>query len=110
MLTSVNLYRSGNAGGPRMTNVRPQDIIVRVYNHVEWVDPGTGGISTFSAAAGLGQPVWRLNSPYNYNAQLVVVNDRGNHYTWAPAISMTKENFISLLAAVNPAFVRNQSS
>lgn len=90
-----------------MNNVRPQDIPVYLVDGVEWVAPNTGGISTFSTAVGLSPTVWRLNAGYNYNALLVVTNDRGNHYTWAPAARMTKANFVALLAVVNPAFVLN---
>ncbi|MCB2379462.1 hypothetical protein LGH70_17830 [Hymenobacter sp. BT635] len=106
MPTAVDLFRSGNATGPRMDNVRPQDIPTRDQGGVPWVDPNTGGISTSSAAAGLGRPVWKLTSGYNYNGNLVVANDHGNHYLWSPRIAMTLADFKALLALVNPSFVR----
>lgn len=104
--TTTNLFRSGNRTSPKMDNVRPQDIPTLTINGVVSVQPGTGGISTFASAHNLSPTVWKLNSGYPYNGNLVVAPDHGNHYLWSPRITMSLTDFKALLLLVNPDFVR----
>ena len=41
---------------------------------------------------------------FDYPAEILVVNDHGNHYNWEPNVDLTLADFIALLATVEPAF------
>src|SRR5262245_27729457 len=102
--TTTDLYRRGNAAGPRMGRVRVgKDIVTYQKNGVDSVAARSGGVSTFSSQ-GAGHNWWMLPSGYDYPAELFVVNDHGNHYNWEPSVDMTLKDFVALLESVEPAF------
>ena len=106
MPTTVDLFRSGNASSARMDNVRPVDVVTQTINGVVYVLPASGGISTFSSAAQINPVKWKLAAGYAYNANLVVTNNGGGHYSWRPAVRMTMDDYKALLALVNNSFSR----
>jgi hypothetical protein len=102
--TGTDLYRRGNASSPRMTKVRiGVDIVTYARGGTDWVAPGLGGVSTFSAP-GPGKNWWLVPAGFDYPDELLVVNDHGNHYNWDPHVDLTLADFIALLASVEPAF------
>jgi len=104
--TLVDLFRRGNANGPRLTHVRPgKDVVTYHKNGVDWVAARSGGVSTFSVQ-GLGRNWWHLSAGFDYPVEITVVNDHGNHHSWEPLNDMTLADFIALLASVEPAFLR----
>ena len=102
--TTTDLYRRGNASGPRMTRVRiGKDIVTYQKNGIEWVAARSGGVSTFSVQ-GPGKNWWLLPVGFDYPAEILVVNDHGNHYNWEPIVDLTLLDFLALLASVEPSF------
>jgi hypothetical protein len=41
-----------------------------------------------------------------YPDALAVVNDHGNHYSWEPRVEMPSTDYVVLLAAMNPHFIK----
>ncbi|KAF9817931.1 hypothetical protein IEO21_03125 [Rhodonia placenta] len=93
------LYRSGNAGGPKFDNIRPNDIkpVDGKYK------PGTGGISTFSDLGQLkGQKhIWALPASADLGSHLKAVNDHDKHWSIQPSTEITEEEYKSALTALN---------
>jgi hypothetical protein len=104
--TTADLYRRGNAAGPRMTHVRVgKDVVTYTRAGVDWVAAGSGGVSTF-ATQGPGKNWWLLPAGFDCPEGLIVVNDHGNHYSWEPKVDLPLSAFVALLASVEPAFRR----
>jgi len=82
-----------------------KDIEAFERDSVLWVRARSGGVSTFSRPA-FGQHWWRLLQSYSYPATLDVVNDYGHHYSWEPNVDMPLAEYIALLVAVHPHFIR----
>jgi hypothetical protein len=102
--TITDLYRRGNAAGPRMARVRiGKDIVIYQNQGVDWVRAHSGGVSTFSVQ-GPGRNWWLLPAGFDYPADLSVVNDHGDHYSWEPNIDLPLTDFMALLASVEAAF------
>jgi hypothetical protein len=102
--TPVDLFRRGNASGPRLARVRVgTDIATVQKNGEDWVVARSGGVSTFSAP-GRGANWWRLPAGTDYPDELLVVNDHGNHYNWEPNVDLPLRAFVALLASLEPAF------
>jgi hypothetical protein len=104
--TTIDLYRRGSSSSPRLDHVRVgKDIDSFERDSMLWVRARSGGVSTFSRP-GFGQHWWRLPQGYIYPEALYVVNDHGNHYNWEPNVDMSLANYIMLLAAVHPYFIK----
>lgn len=101
--TSVDLYRLGNAGGPRMDNVRDKDVEKFDKEGVAWVKAQKGGISTFSVSSGKDKE-WKAPAGASYPAKVYVYNDHGNHWSWAPNEDMKMTDFTGLMATCNALF------
>jgi hypothetical protein len=110
LTTALDLYRVGDAGGPRLDAVRPGiDVSVKPVNGVDWVD-GTpnGGASTRSAIYPLRRASsrwWHLPAGSPYSSQLILRNDHGNHWLVEPATDMPLDVYENLLRALNGLFV-----
>jgi hypothetical protein len=104
--TTTDLYRMGSTSSPRMDHVRlGKDIAPFEKDGVLWVAARSGGVSTFSMQ-GFRRNWWRLPQGYAYPDALSVVNDHGNHYSWEPRVEMPVADYVALLAAVNPHFMK----
>lgn len=102
--TTTDLYRRGNATGPRMAHVRlGRDIAAFHQGGDDWVAARSGGVSTFSVQ-GSGINWWRLPAGFDYPDELWVVNDHGDHYNWEPSVDLPLTAFLALLASVEPGF------
>lgn len=110
LTTTLDLYRIGDAGGPRLDAVRPGiDVSVKPVNGVVWVD-GTpnGGGSVRSSIYSLRRASsrwWRLPAGSPYSSQLVVRNDHGNHWLVELASDMPLAAYENLLRTLNGLFV-----
>jgi hypothetical protein len=104
--TTTDLYRRGNATGPRMTHVRiGKDIVTYSRGGIDWVMAFSGGVSTFSTQ-GPGKNWWLLPRGSDYSDELDVVNDHGNHHSWEPNSDLPLADFLAFLASVESAFRR----
>jgi hypothetical protein len=109
-VTTVDLYRSGNASGPCMHKVRlaplpDVDHYTDVHGHV-WVKAGTGGISTFETPAPNWRgKAWRLRAGATHPASLRVWSDSPGHWLWEPANDMRLSDFCRDLESMNALFV-----
>jgi hypothetical protein len=111
--TSLDLFRSGNAGGAGLDRVRisGQDPDVDTY-----ADPTTGAIwvqANGKGASTLDAPdptwtgkAWRLPSGSPYPDVLIVWNDDPGHWAWSPTIDMPLSDYLNALGAANALFVR----
>lgn len=112
-ITTVDLFRSGNAGSACMDKVRvlphpnPEiDRYITVSGDV-WVRAGTGGISTSEAIDPIwtGRP-WKLPMGSSYSDLLSLVNDGHGHWTWEPAADMLLTEYRRLLADLHLQFCK----
>src|SRR6266851_215121 len=107
-VTTLDLYRSGNATHSNLHNVRARDADL-------FLDPGTGemwvfawrgkGVSTFNAVdpTWSGKP-WRLPANSIYPDTLRLWSDAPGHWIWAPAHVMLLTEYVAALAVVTPLF------
>jgi hypothetical protein len=104
--TPVDLYRAGNATGPKMDHVRPnRDIVVIQQNGVDWVNPLCGGISTRERMYWQFRCWWRIDKGTSFSDLLAVRNDHGDHWNWEPAQGMSLADYVRLLVNLNGEFV-----
>ena len=102
----MDLFRAGNAAGPRMDHVRPnRDIIVVQQNGMDWVAPLSGGISTREKPYWPFRGWWRIPQGRPFSDLLTVRNDHGDHWIWEPAMGMELAEYVRLLASLNAEFV-----
>jgi len=108
-MTTVILYRSGNAGGPRLDNVRDADVSTFDVGGVQWVRGRVLGISTNSDRALVNPTRWRLAAGSAIDPDLFVFNDEGTHYAWQPTRDMTRAAYTAALArnGTVPPWVRD---
>jgi hypothetical protein len=67
-VTPRDLYRVGNAATARFDVIRPDDIDIYTVSGVDWVQAGTGGISTFaSLTPRLKGKWWKLPAGSNFD-------------------------------------------
>lgn len=102
----VDLFRMGNASGPRLDNVRPQDVPTEMVStgsgEVEMVSP-EGGISTFDDYRAKPGKWWKIPSGVVLPPEIRIVKDgynrqmRAYHYSLRPARLMAKLTFIAAL-------------
>jgi hypothetical protein len=104
--TITDLYRRGNARSPRLAHVRVgKDVVTYFENGIETAGAHSGGTSTFSSP-GSGPNWWLLPAGTEYPDEISVINDHGNHYNWEPNVDLPLSDFVALLAAVEPAFIK----
>jgi hypothetical protein len=116
MYTPVDLYRNGNASGPRMDRVRtdlshPGGFDIRATADAlgaGWVDTNVGGISTLAAPDPQWIKVWKLAAGASLPPELRVWNDLPGHWSWEPAYRMRLIGYVAALASVNALFVRTR--
>jgi hypothetical protein len=112
-VTTIDLYRSGNAGSARLDRVRVQpgnsdvDLFLDPATGEMWVLAANGeGVSTWDAVdpTWRGKP-WRLPMGSVYPDSLRVwSNGVPGHWAWAPARTMLLSEYVAALATVTPLF------
>jgi hypothetical protein len=106
--TTTNLYRMGNAGSPKMDDVRIKvpyqeiDTLTKANGDV-WVMAGTGGVSTYEMPNnGLRGKTWLIPIGTPYSDRLLVWSDEPGHWIWEPVEDMPLTEYKVCLAAVHP--------
>jgi hypothetical protein len=109
-VTSIDLFRSGNASSARLSSPRlaGADPDVETYAHPSgdrWVRANTGGVSTWDVPepAWRGK-VWRLAAGSGFPDELVLNNDGPGHWAWEPSRDMPLADYLAALQAVNVLF------
>jgi hypothetical protein len=98
-----DLYRSGNAGGPRIDHVREGKDITPDANGD--VHPLQGGVSSF-AIRKTAPKWWKFPANTAAPAGIAIRNDHGSHWSWEPAQVMPLGNFINALGQSAPNWVK----
>jgi hypothetical protein len=104
-VTPIDLYRAGNATGPKMDHVRPKDILIVQQNGADWVNPLTGGISTFENKIWNFGHWWLVPQGTQFDDRLTIRNDHDDHWVWEPRQGMELAEYVRLLTAVNGLFI-----
>src|SRR5258707_3045755 len=97
--TSIDLFRAGNSGSARLDQLRAGEVAITSRNGSDWVDARSGGASTLDSPAGLrGKRLWRLPAQSEYDeTRLYLLNDFGNHWSWAPDVYMPLADYLDSL-------------
>jgi hypothetical protein len=104
-ITSVDLFRSGNATSARLDKVRTQgpgrDVDTRMgMGGNLWVIANGKGISCSSAVdpTWRGQP-WKLLMGHTYSNLLIVWSDEPGHWVWQPVQDMLLFEYVDALSS-----------
>ena len=100
-----DIYRGGNAAGPRLDNVRPQDF-PEFSLPLGMVGP-PGGISSAGSVKGSGA-WWKFPAGSPVPEGICLVNDSGDHWLWQPVAVMPLSIYIQLLQTTGPVWTRVQ--
>lgn len=106
-----DLFRVGNANGPRLEHVRDRDITIVFREGLPVVLPETGGISLFNKIHPSLRGIWWKCSAWTaYPEGLDIVCDRERqglrHYIIQPAYVMELSEFQALLREFARSFKR----
>lgn len=108
-IVPVDLYRGGNSTSARMDNVRVTDVQIFHSGNRDWVVGGEGGISTFSTLPSNTKNWWVIKAGTEYeDDEFELINDRGNHWSWAPAKTMRLQHYKNDLISLNNKFIKLQ--
>ena len=112
-VTIVDLYRSGNANGPRLANLRlkdtrPLDPDIDTEldgSGTEMVKSASGGVSLWERRDKNWSKVWKLPNGTVYPSELTIWCDNSPHWLVSPARDMALAQYVRALAALGNAFV-----
>jgi hypothetical protein len=113
-LTAVELYRSGNASGPRL---RPRLADTVPDPDIETETDSSGNVIVKSQSGGLSvweQPgpnwtrVWALPAGSSYPAELLIWPDGPPHWLIAPTSDMPLADYVAALDVLARSFVRKR--
>lgn len=111
-VTSLTLFRSGNATNARLDKVRTQGPARDVDTRTDtagtlWVIANGKGMSTIDAAdSGWSGIPWKLLQGHSYSNLLLVWNDAPGHWVWQPAQDMPLSEYVDALSLSNGQFVK----
>ncbi len=112
LLAQEDLYRLGNASGPRLDNVRPGDVATYERNGVVFVQATGKGISLLTEEAATRRPgwLWRIPKSTPLSQGLALHHNTAGHYYLCPTSDMTMAKYQALLLelAVRCERVRKQ--
>lgn len=112
-VTSIDLFRSGNAAGAGLDRVRinSHDPDVNTFTDpvtgADWVQADGMGASTFDApqTTWTGK-TWYLPKGSPYPDTLLVWNDDPGHWAWSPATDMPLSAYLDALRTASALFVK----
>lgn len=112
--TSLDLYRSGNARGPRLTDLRLKDtrpddpdIEIGVDGTGALIAKGdSGGVSVWERPDFRWRKVWMLPAGSGYHPDLRIWSDAPPHWLIAPANDMFLTDYVAALNILSVVFVR----
>jgi hypothetical protein len=113
-ISSVDVYRSGNASGPRLSALRlkdthPDDPDIETYaDHTGavLVRASSGGVSVWERPDRRWRKIWMLPAGSAYPTELKLWSDIAPHWIIAPATDMFLLKYVSALDTLSLAFVR----
>jgi len=96
-----DVFRLGNADGPRLDHVRSRDVDTTTIDGVQMVIANGKGISLFDREGIRLAPftgwVWKVAAATSLPPGLKLVQDKPHHYCIAPASNMPVTRYKSLL-------------
>lgn len=96
-----DVFRLGNAGSPRLSNIRPHDVDLTKVNDIVVVIANNAGVSVFNeqglAERDMSGWVWQFNVATPIPQGLKLVHDRPGHYSIAPTVNMPLDKYKGLL-------------
>lgn len=96
-----DVFRLGNAQGPRLGNVRARDVDTTSMNGILVVIANGKGVSVFDETGIAESPfegwVWKLSAALQLPVGLQLVNDKPHHYCVAPTTNMPIDKYKGLL-------------
>ena len=96
-----DVFRLGNAGSPRLSNIRPRDVDLTKVNDIVVVIANNAGVSVFNeqglAERDMSGWVWQFNAATPMPQGLKLVHDRPGHYSIAPTVNMPLDKYKGLL-------------
>jgi hypothetical protein len=111
LYTPEDLFRVGNAAGPKLDHVRERDITVIYHKGKNIVLPDTGGISVFNKIHLRMRGIWwkcPAGTPYPKELMLVCDSERKGlrHYSIQPTFPMELREFQAILRKFAECFER----
>lgn len=107
MVPDVDLFRVGNAGGPRLYHVRDRDVDTVEHNGTTRVIANGKGISLTTQkgldASRFGGHVYMLPAGTALPGGLKLNHDDAHHYSLCPTHPMPLSQFLELCRALAPA-------
>ena len=104
-----DVFRFGNASGPRLTHIRERDIRTFASAGRIWVRAGREGISLLTWKRIIDSPrddhVYRIAQGTILPTGLHLIDDGGGHYLLAPQHDMPLDSFRELLERLSPECV-----
>lgn len=106
MITTLDLYRSGNGTWPEVDKIRSVDVAIFANRNVSeiWIKADRRGISMSSAPKSSWKHVWRLPSGSPYDHKLLLWEDTPGHWVFAAASDMRGSFYLRLLRDVGVRF------
>lgn len=96
-----DVFRLGNSGSPRLSNIRPHDVDLTKVNDIVVVIANNAGVSVFNeqglAERDMSGWVWQFNAATPMPQGLKLVHDRPGHYSIAPTVNMPLDKYKGLL-------------
>lgn len=96
-----DIYRLGNVGGPRLSDVRARDVDTMEINGITVVIANGKGISVFDIEGIKLSPmagwVWKVSASTPMPQGLKLVQDKPHHYCIAPMSNMPVDKYKGLL-------------
>ena len=112
--TRFAVFRSGNASGPRLSDLRLKDVRPDDPDIETGVDP-TGALTVIAISGGVSvweypdlrwRKVWVLPAGSAYRPELKIWCDASPHWLIAPAHDMLLSRYVVALDTLNRGFVR----
>lgn len=95
------IFRLGNSGSPRLSNVRPKDVDTVKINDIVVIRANGKGVSVFDRQGINESPmsgwVWKFPPNMQPPLGLKLVKDKEHHYCIAPTRNMPIEKYKGLL-------------
>jgi hypothetical protein len=110
-VSTVDLYRNGNANSARLDHVRidgpTRDVDTYIQNGTVWVSANGKGVSSESSPdPNWNGKLWRFDGGLSFPDSLRLFQDDPGHWVWEPAHDMPLARYRDALATANSSFVK----
>jgi len=100
-ITQEDLYRVGNLSSPRLTNIRPNEINIRLLNGIKIIVANGKGVSLYNQngleKSALSGWVWEIKQGSHIPFGLTLRAGKGGHYLLCPMQNMPLSSYAGLL-------------